>query len=174
MSLFISFEGGDGSGKSTQAQALSDRLRTAGVAATHVREPGSTALGSRVREWLKSGIPGEDPISHRAELLLFAAARAELVAKVIRPTLARPDAVVVADRLRGGCSAIESSIFFQMAKSRGIRGNSWHGSLTPRGKYRTTRLAQPPGYWTRPKPEGPGTFTAQRPTTGGIGEAGWG
>lgn len=98
MSLFISFEGGDGSGKSTQAQALSERLRTAGVAVTHVREPGSTALGSRVREWLKSGIPGEDPISHRAELLLFAAARAELVAKVIRPILARPDAVVVADR----------------------------------------------------------------------------
>lgn len=51
-----------------------------------------------MRGWLKSGIPGEDPISHRAELLLFAAARAELVARVIRPALAQPDAVVVTDR----------------------------------------------------------------------------
>ncbi|MCI0769506.1 MAG: dTMP kinase, partial [Chloroflexi bacterium] len=92
MSLFISFEGGEGAGKTTQAAALADRLRQTGIEVITVREPGGTAVGESIRRLVKGvGLAPE------AELLLFAAARAQLVATVIRPSL---DAgkVVIADR----------------------------------------------------------------------------
>ena len=98
MAVFISFEGGEGSGKSTQAEILSMRLRNIGVEVEFVHEPGSTELGWCVRDILKRGLPGESIISDHAELLLFSAARAELVSKILRPMFATPDAVVVADR----------------------------------------------------------------------------
>lgn len=98
MSLFISFEGVDGSGKSTQANILDDRLSCIGLDSLCVYEPGSTEIGWIIRGWLKRGLPGGEPISPRAELLLFSAARAELVSKVLRPHLAQPDAAIVADR----------------------------------------------------------------------------
>ena len=98
MSLFISFEGGEGSGKSTQAALLRDRLRSAGTRALLVHEPGTTPLGQYLRGWLKREKPKGEDVSTRAELLLFAAARAELATKVIAPALTEQDRVVISDR----------------------------------------------------------------------------
>ncbi|CAB1130137.1 Thymidylate kinase [Candidatus Hydrogenisulfobacillus filiaventi] len=95
--LFISFEGLDGVGKSTQAAALAAWLGWRwGREVVMVREPGGTPLGEAVRRLLLDA-GGAAPASVRAEALLFAAARAELVERVVRPALAR-GAVVVADR----------------------------------------------------------------------------
>ena len=96
MSLFISFEGGEGSGKTTQADALRQRLQQAGISVVSLREPGSTSLGDYLRGWLVR--ERRNKISHGAEAFLFAAARAELVAKTIKPTLKRPNTVVITDR----------------------------------------------------------------------------
>ena len=98
MALFITFEGGEGSGKSTQVQLLADRLRAAGLDVTEVREPGSTRLGWEIRDWLKRGFGAKEAMSRNAELFLFAAARSQLVAKVLRPALDRPEAVAISDR----------------------------------------------------------------------------
>ena len=105
----MTFEGLDGSGKTTQARLLADRLSRDGeVVAT--REPGGTPLGERIRQVL---LHGED-ISPWAEAALFAAARAELVAQVIRPALDR-GAAVVCDRY------IDSSLAYQgIARGLGI------------------------------------------------------
>ena len=92
MSLFISFEGGEGAGKSTQITLLAERLRSKGLAVVTVREPGGTTVGEEVRRWVK-GVK----LSPETELLLFAAARAELVAQVIRPSL-QEGHIVLADR----------------------------------------------------------------------------
>lgn len=83
MPLFIAFEGGEASGKTTQARLLRDRLRRRGYGVVLLREPGSTALGEGLRRWLKSGRVS----SPWAEALLFAAARAEMVALRARPAL---------------------------------------------------------------------------------------
>ena len=98
MALFITFEGGEGSGKSTQARLLADSLRAAGLDVTEIHEPGSTQLGWQVRDWLKRGLRAGEKMSREAELFLFAAARSQLVDKVLRPALERPDAVVISDR----------------------------------------------------------------------------
>ena len=100
--MFISFEGGDGSRKTTQAAAVERRLREAGVPVLLVQEPGSTGLGMHLRDWLKrdmSTVP-------MAELLLFEAARAQLVAEVVRPALAA-GRTVIADRF------IDSTLAYQ-------------------------------------------------------------
>ena len=98
MGLFITFEGGEGSGKSTQSRLLAERLRAADLDVTEIHEPGSTQLGSQVRDWLKRGFQAGENMSREAELFLFAAARSQLVANVIRPALDLPDAVVISDR----------------------------------------------------------------------------
>ena len=98
MALFISFEGGEGSGKSTQAKLLHGRLANLSIAVKFIREPGATELGGYVREWLKRGLPIEKTISNHAELFLFSAARAELVTKELKHHLSKPNAVIVADR----------------------------------------------------------------------------
>jgi len=99
MAVFISFEGGEGSGKSTQAKVLFDKLITAGALPTYLREPGGTELGDYyVRDLIKSGLPREGIISDEAELFLFSAARADLVAKTLLPKLAHSEVVIVADR----------------------------------------------------------------------------
>jgi dTMP kinase len=108
VSLFISFEGGEGSGKSTQARLLVERLQNAGVALVLVREPGTTALGSYVREWLRRKKPSGDELTHNGELFLFAAARSELVEKVIAPALKRRHTVVVADRYADSTMAYQA------------------------------------------------------------------
>jgi dTMP kinase len=84
VALFITFEGGEGTGKTTHVGLLVERLRAEGHAVVALREPGGTPLGDYLREWLKA----EDrPMTPEAELLLFAAARAELVRTVVRPAL---------------------------------------------------------------------------------------
>ena len=98
MAVFISFEGGEGSGKSTQAEVLAERLANTGVAVEFVHEPGTTELGWQIRDILKRGLPGEREFSAEAELLLFSASRAQLVFAALKPLLDRRDTVIVADR----------------------------------------------------------------------------
>ena len=93
---FITFEGIEGSGKSTQARRLARRLRAAGREVVETREPGGTLAGEAIRKILKRGV-GEESLSAETELLLFAASRAQLVRKVIRPAI-EAGAVVICDR----------------------------------------------------------------------------
>jgi dTMP kinase len=94
---FIAFEGADGAGKTTQARLLAAHLRAAGTDVVEVREPGGTPTGESVRAIV---LEGTAPVSPRAEALLFAAARAQLVEDVIEPALRR-GATVIADRYVG-------------------------------------------------------------------------
>jgi dTMP kinase len=89
---FITLEGGEGVGKSTQAALLADALRARGIEVVVTREPGGTPGAEAIRELLLTG--SEDRWSARAEALLFAAARADHVEKVIRPALDRGDWVI--------------------------------------------------------------------------------
>ena len=108
--MFVTFEGVDGSGKSTQARLLAERLREEGREVVLTREPGGTALGEEVRTLLLHG----EHIAPWAEAALFAAARAQLVDEVIRPALAR-GADVVSDRY------LDSSLAYQgLARGLGI------------------------------------------------------
>ena len=93
MAAFIVFEGGDGSGKSTQCRHLLRRLRREGYAAIITREPGGTPSGNAVRRWLK----GHRDLTPLSELLLFEAARAQLVSTVILPSI-QDGTTVVCDR----------------------------------------------------------------------------
>jgi dTMP kinase len=92
---FLSLDGLDGTGKSTQHRLLVERLRGLGVPVTACVDPGGTALGAKVRELLLFG--RETRIDPRAEAALFMASRAQLVSEVIGPALARGE-VVVSDR----------------------------------------------------------------------------
>jgi len=92
--IFIVLEGGEGSGKSTQAALLAGRLRADGRDVVETFEPGGTARGALLRSVL---LEDETPLEPRAELLLMAADRAQHVAELIEPSLAR-GAVVVCDR----------------------------------------------------------------------------
>lgn len=100
--FFVSLEGGEGAGKSTQAEALARRLGKAQIPTTLVREPGTTVLGTYLRDYLKS----TRPISRESELLLFEAARAQLVSEIIRPSLER-GMVVVSDRFEASSVAYQ-------------------------------------------------------------------
>ena len=116
--MFFSFEGIDGSGKSTQARLLADALRERGYEVVEVREPGGTDLGERVRALL---LDPAAAIDDRAELLLFSAARAQLVSEVVRPALDR-GAVVVADRFYDSSTAYQGG-------GREVALPEWLGSL---------------------------------------------
>ena len=94
--MFISFEGPDGSGKSTQIELLATELRESGHEVVTVREPGGTPAGEKIRVILL-GEGGAVSVDPRADALLFNASRAQLVADVIEPALAR-GAIVIADR----------------------------------------------------------------------------
>ena len=108
--MFITFEGLDGSGKTTQARLLHTYLEEQGRDVVVTREPGGTPLGERVRELLLTG----EEISPWAEAALFAAARAELVERVIRPALER-GADVICDRY------LDSSLAYQgIARGLGV------------------------------------------------------
>lgn len=98
--MFVSLEGIDGSGKSTQARLLAEAL---GADAVLVREPGGTAAAERVRELLADGALELDPM---AELMLFCAARADLVRRVIEPALAA-GRDVVSDRFADSSAAYQ-------------------------------------------------------------------
>ena len=112
--MFFSFEGIDGSGKSTQARRLAEALREGGREVVEVREPGGTALGELVRSLL---LDPDETIDLRAELLLFSAARAQLVSHVIEPALQR-GAVVIADRFYDSSTAYQGG-------GRGIADPLW-------------------------------------------------
>ena len=92
---FISFEGGEGVGKSTQILFLAWRLQAAGIEVLRLREPGGTRVSESIRGILLN--PEHTEIDDIAELLLYEAARAQLVSEVIRPALAR-GATVLCDR----------------------------------------------------------------------------
>ena len=109
--VFVTFEGIDGSGKSTQAELLAEALRSEGRAVVATREPGGTELGERIRELL---LAEGAHISPWAETALFAAARAQLVEEVIYPAL-RDGADVVCDRY------LDSSLAYQgLARRLGV------------------------------------------------------
>lgn len=95
MGLFITFEGGEGCGKSTHSKLLLKKLQQQNVPAILTHEPGGTALGNELRNLLKKRKGAT--ISPQAELFLLAASRAQLVAEVIRPAL-EEGKVVVCDR----------------------------------------------------------------------------
>jgi dTMP kinase len=108
--VFVSFEGGDGSGKTTQARLLEEHLRGLGRDVVATREPGGTELGEAVRRLVLNG----PEMSGWAEAALFAASRAEHAAEVIRPALAR-GADVVCDRF------VDSSLAYQgIARGLGL------------------------------------------------------
>ena len=91
--LFLSFEGGEASGKSVQANGLAERLRAEGRDVVSVREPGSTPVGERVRDIV---LHAQDiPLAPNAQALLYSTARAQLVRDVIRPALAQGKVVIV-------------------------------------------------------------------------------
>lgn len=104
--LFIAFEGGEGSGKTTQSRLIAIWLRDQGFDVVQTREPGSTKVGMRLRAILLDA--AERGLSSRSEALLYAADRAEHVEKVIRPALRR-GAIVVSDRY------VDSSLAYQGA-----------------------------------------------------------
>jgi dTMP kinase len=89
---FITFEGGEGTGKSTQARLLAERLRAAGVGVLLTREPGGSTFAEQIRELLLGGTLAQHP--PLAEALLFSAARADHLAATIRPALAAGNWVI--------------------------------------------------------------------------------
>nr|WP_274637412.1 dTMP kinase [Microbacterium bovistercoris] len=103
--LFVTFEGGDGVGKSTQAALLEGWLRDQGREVVRTREPGGTEVGQRIRDIV---LHHRGHVEPRAEALLYAADRAHHVATVVRPALAR-GAVVIQDRY------LDSSVAYQGA-----------------------------------------------------------
>jgi dTMP kinase len=94
--LFITFEGSEGSGKSTQVSLLAEHLRHLGFAVRTLREPGGTPIGEEIRHTLKHSADNE-AMTWETELLLMNASRAQLVREVIRPALARNE-IVISDR----------------------------------------------------------------------------
>jgi len=94
--VFFSFDGIDGTGKSTQVRLLDDTLRARGFDVVLCRDPGSTPLGERIRKVLLNS-DASTPIGRRSEMFLYMAARAQLVEEVIEPALAAGK-IVIADR----------------------------------------------------------------------------
>ena len=108
--VFITFEGGDGAGKSTHIRLLEEALTQHGHEVVRVREPGGTAIGEALRALVLDPAYGE--MTPEAELLIYEAARAQIVAEVIAPALAR-GAVVLCDRF------YDSTVAYQ-AFARGL------------------------------------------------------
>lgn len=106
--IFITLEGGDGAGKSTQAELLEAWIEQRGYEVVRTREPGGTRLGAEIRRLLLHGGEEIGEVDPRAEALLYAADRAQHVARIVRPALER-GAVVVQDRY------IDSSLAYQGA-----------------------------------------------------------
>ena len=104
MALFITFEGGEGCGKSSQARALYRRLSRLAIPIVLTHEPGGTPLGQKIGRWLKWERADISPLT---ELLLFNASRAQLVAEVIQPNL-KNGKTVICDRYADSTTAYQS------------------------------------------------------------------
>lgn len=102
--IFITFEGGEGSGKTTQLQVLASRLESAGLRVRTLREPGGTKIGEAVRQLLLD--PDHSGMDSRTEILLYEAARAQLVAEVIEPALDAGE-IVLCDRFFDSTTAYQ-------------------------------------------------------------------
>ena len=124
--FFLTLEGPEGSGKSTQALRLAGRLTAAGYHATVTREPGGTALGEDVRQILLHGLT---PVA-AADALLFNAARAQLVAEIIEPALDRGD-VVICDRFADSTLAYQGYGAHQPMDSLRALADFATGGLVP-------------------------------------------
>src|SRR6266478_6471721 len=103
--LFISFEGTEGSGKSTQVSLLAEHLRFERYTVRTIREPGGTPIGEEIRHTLKHSADNE-AMTAEAELLLMNASRAQLVREVIRPALAAGE-IVICDRFYDSTTAYQ-------------------------------------------------------------------
>ncbi len=101
--IFITFEGGEGAGKSTQAKLLEKHLKNSGKKVLLLREPGTTAIGEKIRKLISKNTEELDPLT---ELFLFSAARKELIKKIIKPALTQ-NTIVICDRY------IDSTIAYQ-------------------------------------------------------------
>ena len=101
--IFITFEGGEGAGKSTQAKLLEKHLKNNGKKVLLLREPGTTAIGEKLRKIISKNTEELDPLT---ELFLFSAARKELINKFINPALTK-NTIVICDRY------IDSTIAYQ-------------------------------------------------------------
>ena len=126
--LFITFEGPEGSGKSTQIRLLSDTLTQRGLAVVATREPGGTRIGNAIRSLLLD--PAHTEMSPRAETLLFQAARAQIVDEVIRPALAAGQ-VVLCDRYADSTLAYQGYGHGQTLAPLQQLGAYATGGLTP-------------------------------------------
>ncbi|MEY2429531.1 MAG: dTMP kinase [Verrucomicrobiota bacterium] len=103
--MFITFEGTEGSGKSTQISLLAEHLRSLGHKVRTIREPGGTPVGEEIRHTLKHSADN-DAMTFEAELLLMNASRAQLVREVIRPALAAGE-IVMCDRFYDSTTAYQ-------------------------------------------------------------------
>ena len=146
--VFITFEGGDGSGKSTQIQPVRDWFESRGREVIVTREPGGTELGTEIRRFVQNG---PEDVDARTEALLYAADRAYHVATVIRPALER-GAVVLGDRY------IDSSLAYQgAARSLGVDEIASLSAWATRGLYPslTFLLDLPPEVGARRRTDAP-------------------
>ena len=146
--VFITFEGGDGSGKSTQIQPVRDWFESRGREVIVTREPGGTELGTEIRRLVQNG---PEDVDARTEALLYAADRAYHVATVIRPALER-GAVVLGDRY------IDSSLAYQgAARSLGVDEIASLSAWATRGLYPslTFLLDLPPEVGARRRTDAP-------------------
>jgi len=127
--LFITFEGPEGSGKSTHSNIVAEQLRARGFEVVRGRDPGGTPTGEAVRDILQHDAAGE-PIAPETEILLFAASRAQLVRRVIKPALAR-GAAVICDRFIDSTTAYQGyGRGFDIERVLGL--NEWAtGGLNP-------------------------------------------
>ena len=103
--VFVSFEGGDGAGKTTHMRYLANALKKGGFEVLCLREPGGTSIGEKLRSVVLD--PGNDAMCAECELLIYEAARAQIVHQVIEPALAR-GAVVLCDRFTDSTVAYQS------------------------------------------------------------------
>jgi dTMP kinase len=105
MAIFITFEGGEGSGKSVQSKALHKRLSQLAIPVILTYEPGGTTFGNKLARWLKWA--QDKDISPLTELMLFNASRAQLVTRVIQPSL-ESGKIVICDRYADSTTAYQS------------------------------------------------------------------
>ncbi len=110
--IFITFEGIDGSGKDTQAKLLAKYFKNKGYSVIRTREPGGTSIGEKIRKILLS--PKISRVDQRAEVLLFAASRAQIVSNIIKPALEKGK-IVISNRY------VDSSYAYQgIARKMGL------------------------------------------------------